>query len=151
MVKVLSRLLRTEFLRYLLVGGLAFLADFGTLALLHHVLGMYYLLATLIAFLVGVTINYQLSVCWVFHYRDVTQRSVEFMVFVMIGVMTMGVSIGLMALLVGWFGLAVLVAKCVVTAFTLVANFVLRRALLFSQQQRQQWAQVATHHNVTTK
>ncbi len=125
--------MQAEFLRYLLVGGIAFAGDINTLALLHNYFGMHYLLATLIAFMVGIAINYQLSVRWVFRYRSLQQHGIEFGLFLLVGIITMGLSLGLMALLVGQLGLAVLWAKCITTGFTLIANFGLRRALLFTR------------------
>ncbi len=123
---------QTEFLRYLVVGGLAFSADFTALATLTSMLGMHYLLATLFAFLLGTWVNYQLSIRWVFRYRSVHQQGVEFTIFLMVGVITLGLSLGMMELLVAQMGLYYLLAKCVTTGFTLVANFTLRRVLLFS-------------------
>lgn len=126
-----------EFLRYLLVGGIAFAGDINTLALLHNYFGMYYLLATLVAFMVGIAINYQLSVHWVFRYRSMQQHGVEFGLFLLVGIITLGLSLGMMALLVGELAVPVLWAKCVTTGFTLIANFGLRRALLFTRWPRQ--------------
>lgn len=121
-----------EFIRYLLVGGVAFIADFGTLAILSSGLQINYLLATLLAFLVGIWVNYQLSVHWVFRYRAIRQHALEFIVFLLTGFLTLGLSLGIMALLVGKFNLYYLLAKCIATVFTLIANFSIRRALLFT-------------------
>lgn len=76
--------------------------------------------------------NYQLSVRWVFGYRAIQQTGMEFGLFLLIGVITLGISLGLMALLVDGMHLHYLLAKCVSTAFTLVANFAGRRLLLFT-------------------
>jgi putative flippase GtrA len=124
--------LRGEFIKYALVGGLAFIADFLALAALVSGLGVHYLLATFLAFLLGVWVNYQLSVRWVFAYRFVSHRGAEFTLFLLVGVVTLLVSLGLMALLVGGMGLHYMLAKCVTAAFTLVANFLGRRLLLFT-------------------
>jgi putative flippase GtrA len=122
-----------EFGRYTVVGGLAFLADFALLAMLTELLGFHYLIAVLFAFLLGTWVNYWLSVRWVFGYRAIDTRSAEFGLFLLVGVITLGVSLGLMSLLVEGLAMHVLLAKCVVTAFTLVANFAGRRALLFTR------------------
>ena len=60
-----------EFARYLVVGGTAFLVDYGVLYLSKTLLfqslgdlGVY--LATALGFLVGLTYNYILSLIWVF-------------------------------------------------------------------------------------
>ena len=66
----LERIMK-EFLRYLVVGGTAFLVDYATLYLLSHIVfrsmgdfGVY--LATAIGFVAGLTYNYILSLIWVF-------------------------------------------------------------------------------------
>jgi dolichol-phosphate mannosyltransferase len=124
--------LNYEFIGYIGVGGMAFIADFGLLAIL-TLAGLHYLPAALAAFLLGTWINYQLAVRWVFSYRAIDARGAEFGLFLLVGVVTLGVSLGLMALLVENLGMHVLLAKCVVTAFTLVSNFAGRRALLFTR------------------
>lgn len=124
--------MKREFIRYAGIGGLAFIADFSLLALLTFA-GLHYLSAALLAFLLGSWVNYRLSVRWVFAYRAIEARGAEFGLFLMVGVVTLGVSLGLMALLVDGLAMHVLIAKCVVTAFTLVANFAGRRALLFTR------------------
>ena len=59
-----------EFLRYAVVGGVAFLADFGTLVATQEYLlsnlrhGVY--IATVFGFVVGLAVNYALSLCFVF-------------------------------------------------------------------------------------
>lgn len=103
------------------------------LAGLTGILGIHYLAATLCAFLLGTWVNYRLSVRWVFNYRALDVRSAEFALFLLVGVVTLGVSLALMAALVDGIGLHVLWAKCVVTVFTLGANFAGRRVLLFSR------------------
>jgi len=127
--------MKREFIRYIGIGGLAFIADFSLLALLTFA-GLHYLSAALLAFLLGSWVNYRLSVRWVFAYRAIESRGAEFGLFLMVGVVTLGVSLGLMALLVDGLAMHVLLAKCVVTAFTLVANFAGRRALLFTRWRR---------------
>lgn len=125
--------LRSEFVRYVAVGGAAFAADFALLAVLTELFGVHYLVAALFAFLLGTAVNYWLSVRWVFSYRAIDVRGAEFGLFLLVGVITLGVSLGLMSLLVEGLAMHVLIAKCVVTAFTLVANFAGRRALLFTR------------------
>src|SRR3569833_753820 len=127
--------MKREFIRFIGIGGLAFIADFSLLALLTFA-GLHYLSAALLVFLLGCWVNYRLSVRWVFAYRAIESRGAEFGLFLMVGVVTLGVSLGLMALLVDGLAMHVLLAKCVVTAFTLVANFAGRRALLFTRWRR---------------
>jgi len=124
--------IKQEFVRYIGVGGVAFIADFTVLAIL-TMIGLHYLPAVLLAFLLGTWVNYLLSVRWVFTYRAIETRGTELGLFLLVGVITLGISLALMALLVEGLAMHVLLAKCVVTAFTLIANFGGRRALLFTR------------------
>jgi putative flippase GtrA len=99
-------------------------------------MGLHYLAAVLLAFLLGTWVNYLLSVRWVFTYRAIETRGTELGLFLLVGVITLGISLALMALLVEGLAMHVLLAKCVVTAFTLIANFGGRRALLFTRWRR---------------
>jgi dolichol-phosphate mannosyltransferase len=124
--------MKFEFVRYIGVGGVAFIADFALLAVLVWA-GLHYLFAALLAFLLGTWVNYRLSVRWVFVYRAIETRTTEFGLFLLVGVMTIALSLALMALFVERLEMHVLLAKCVATAFTLIFNFAGRRALLFTR------------------
>ena len=59
-----------EFFRYCIVGGVAFLADFGALVaaqemFLKHFIGGIYV-STVIGFIIGLAVNYVLSLLFVF-------------------------------------------------------------------------------------
>lgn len=127
--------MKREFIRYIGVGGVAFIADLTLLAALTLV-GLHYLPAALIAFLLGGWVNYHLSVRWVFRHRAIDARGPEFGLFLLVGVITLGLSLALMAWLVESQGSPPLLAKCLVTAFTVVVNFGGRRALLFTRWSR---------------
>lgn len=127
-----------EFIRYALVGGLAFVADFAALALLVSGLGMHYLVGAFFAFMLGIWVNYQLSVRWVFSFRAIGhRRGAEFTLFLIVGVATLVLSLALMAVLVDWASMYYLWAKAVAAVFTLMTNFAGRRLLLFTN-----WAKV---------
>ena len=132
-MKLVSRLFRNEFGRYLVVGGVAFVADFLALWGLVSLGGMHYLVATVLAFVLGVWINYLLSIRWVFAYRSVSLSSIEFSVFLLVGVIGLMASVGAMSLLVGQLGMHYLLAKAIATVLTLLINFTGRKLLLFTR------------------
>jgi len=132
-MKLPGRLLETEFGRYLLVGGVAFVADFLALWALVALFGLHYLPATALAFVLGVWVNYRLSVRWVFIYRAIRLSSVEFVIFLTVGIVGLGVSLGAMALFAGWLGMHYLLAKALATMLTLLVNFGGRKLLLFTR------------------
>ena len=55
-----------EILRFVVAGGAGFVVEMLTLVLLKEKLGLDTLVATPIAFLLGITVNYVLCVLWVF-------------------------------------------------------------------------------------
>lgn len=131
--KLVPQLPGSEFGRYLLVGGVAFAADFLALWALVSLGGLHYLPATMLAFILGVWVNYQLSIRWVFVYRAVGLTSVEFIVFLLVGVIGLAASLGAMSLFTGWLGMHYLLAKAIATVLTLLINFTGRKLLLFTR------------------
>lgn len=126
---------RVQFFRYVVVGGLAFVIDFSTLALTNRVLGLHYLIATAIAFVAGLAFNYVLSTLWVFSHRTMKSAWAEFAVFAAIGLVGLGMSELMMWALVSGLAVAVLVAKVFVTGVVFLWNFGVRKVLLFRGDQ----------------
>jgi putative flippase GtrA len=121
-----------EFLRYLLVGGSAFLLDFTTLYALTEYAGLYYLAAACIAFSVGVAYTYALSIAWVFNHRARENRLHEFGLFVGIGLVGMAINAIVMWGLTEAAGYYYLTSKIVAAGIVFVFNFSVRRTLLFT-------------------
>ena len=130
-----------EFLRYAIVGGVAFLADFGTLVAVQELFlksykwGVY--LATIFGFIVGLVVNYVLSLWFVFtQKKDLGKgRSVgAFLVFGIIGLL------GLFWTELGmWIGIEILkwnymIVKMLVTGAVLVWNYLGRKILIFNSK-----------------
>lgn len=120
-----------QFVRYTVVGGLAFLGDFFTLFALTRFCGVYYLISAAIAFLVGLSLNYGLSAVWVFSRRTLKNRAVEFGIFAGIGMIGLGLNELGMWLLAGRAGLHYLRAKIVTAGAVYVWNFGARKLALF--------------------
>ena len=131
----------TEFMRYALVGGTAFLVDTGTLFLtqryMFHNLGNNgVLIATACGFIVGLIYNYLLSVRFVFNQGIETVRGKTlktFAIFVIIGIIGLGFTeFGM------WFGLKFikldyyLFIKSIVAILVLVWNYAARKLIIFN-------------------
>lgn len=121
-----------QFLRYLLVGGVATLGDYGTLVLSVSGLQVHYLLGNAAGFTVGLAINYALSIGWVFPWRVLKSPIAEFALFAGIGIVGLGLSELIMFAGVDLLGWHYTLAKIAAVAGTLLWNFTVRRALLFS-------------------
>ena len=116
-----------QLLRYGFVGGVAFLADFSTLALLHHVVHCNQYLAAAIAFAVGLLVNYLLSKWAVFQQAAQQGKVFEFISYAVIGILGLGLTEGIIWLLHEQFAIAVLAAKAIAAVIVLLWNFLARR------------------------
>jgi len=150
-----------EFARYLVVGGAAFLVDWGTLYITYNyvfaglegqplaistaagaiVLGSWRLvLATAAGFILGLIFNYILSLIWVFKSAKQQNKGKTvgaFLIFAVIGV------IGLLLTEVGmefgtrWVGEKYyMVVKIFVAGVVLIWNYVARKILIFKDEPR---------------
>ncbi|MFZ1568915.1 MAG: GtrA family protein [Thiolinea sp.] len=135
--------IKKEILKSLLVSGVAFIADFSLLAALSYFLNFNYTFSIVIAFIFGAWINYILSTRWVFTYRALENKSLEFSIFFLIGVITLLISVALMIALVNFLGIHLLMAKLITTGLTFIANFIGRRLLLFRKNPNKNQATIA--------
>jgi putative flippase GtrA len=120
-----------QFARYLVVGGLAFAIDFGTLAALTELVGIPDLISAAIAFLVGLAANYVLSRSWVFSGRRLTNVTAEFAVFALIGLVGLGMNEGIIWAVSRLAGFSYLIGKIVSAGIVLIWNFGARKYFLF--------------------
>jgi len=123
--------MRIQFFRYGFVGGTAFIVDFGLLYVLTAYAGLYYLLSATISFLVGLVVNYILSIFWVFSRRSFSSRWLEFWIFAAVGVVGLGLNDLFMWLLTGMAGYYYLYSKVISTFLVFLWNFFARKLSLF--------------------
>ncbi len=121
-----------EFLRYGLASAVAFSVDAVRLWLLVASGTMHYLAAATLAFCTGALVAYALSVRLVFTHRRVQSRAAELNLFVLIGLLGLGINNLVIWLGVEFAGAAPVAAKFAASAVTLTLNFTLRRLALFT-------------------
>ena len=109
--------------RYLIVGGVAFVVDFSVMVFLTELAGFNYLVAAVVAFVCGLVTNYLLSVRWVFTSRSVNQPLVEFVVFLVIGVIGLGWNEVLLYLGTSQLGFHYRISKFLSVVLVLVLEF----------------------------
>jgi putative flippase GtrA len=125
-----------QFLRYLIVGGCAFVADFCTVWLLKE-LGLHYLVAGVFGFILGVVVNYILSKTLAFSGKKANMsKEAEFALFIVISLIGLGLNSLIVFLLkdislvprfvdttLDWdFWVAKVIATAIVTVWNFVAN-----------------------------
>lgn len=120
-----------QLFRYTFVGGVAFIVDFAALFVLTEYFHIYYLTSAALAFLLGLTVNYILSIVWVFSKHTLRNKWYEFGVFALIGI----IGLGFNEFFIWFFTESVhfhyLLSKVVSTIFVYSWNFFTRKFILF--------------------
>jgi len=120
-----------QLFRYTFVGGVAFIFDFGTLFILTEYFNVYYLISAAIAFLLGLTINYFLSIIWVFEKRTIKSKHIEFVIFALIGILGLILNEVFIWSFTEILNIHYLFSKIISTVFVYLWNFFIRKFLLF--------------------
>lgn len=125
-----------QLFRYAFVGGLAFVVDFGLLALLTEKCGMPYLLSACFGFAGGLLANYLLSIKWVFNKQTADSASavIDFIMFAVIGLIGLGLNALIMWTATEKFGSHYLISKIISTIIVFGWNFIGRRVLITKTQ-----------------
>jgi putative flippase GtrA len=123
-----------QLFRYTFVGGLAFLVDFSTLFALTEYLHVHYLVSAAISFVLGLIINYFLSIKWVFNNRKIENRLLEFLFFTLIGLIGLGLNELFLWILTDLLLVYYLLSKIITTFIVYFWNFFARKIILFNKQ-----------------
>ena len=122
---------RIQLFRYLFVGGAAFIVDLTSLFILTNYLGVYYLISAAIAFILGLIINYFLSIKWVFNRRNLENRTFEFGIFAVIGIIGLGLNEVFIWFFTQDLQIYYLFSKILAAVIILFWNFFARKFMLF--------------------
>lgn len=124
------RRLVAQLMKFGVVGIIAFVIDYGVMVALTELLGLNPVLSATISFTVSVVFNYVASMRYVFTHRDGMSRRREFVIFVVLSVIGLGLNDLLMWLGTDTIGIDYRIVKIGATAIVMVYNFVTRRVLL---------------------
>ena len=121
-----------QFFRYLFVGGIATVVDWGVLFALTELLQLHYLVSAVFAFVAGLGTNFLLSKLLVFSANEAKANAVlEFLGYALIGLVGLGITELMMFLLTHSLSLHYMLSKAVATAVVLVWNYLARKILLY--------------------
>lgn len=119
-----------QFMKFGVVGVIAFFIDYGLLAFCTEVLGINYLVSATIGFCVSVVFNYIASMRYVFSHKQGMSRRKEFVIFVCLSVIGLLINNGCMYAGVELLGIHYLVVKIGATVIVALWNFASRKVLL---------------------
>jgi len=119
-----------QIMKFGVVGVIAFVIDYGLMVLLTEVFGVPYLISATVSFSVSVIFNYFASMRYVFSHREGMSRRREFIIFVVLSVIGLGLNDLFMWVGVSLIGIDYRVTKIAVTLIVMAWNFVTRKAFL---------------------
>lgn len=119
-----------QFMKFGVVGVIAFVIDYGLLVVLTELFGVNYLVSATISFTVSVIFNYCASMRYVFTHKEGMSRTREFVIFVVLSVIGLLINNGCMWAGVELLGVHYLITKIFATAVVMVWNFVTRKIFL---------------------
>ncbi|MBQ9365532.1 MAG: GtrA family protein [Schwartzia sp.] len=119
----------SEIIRFLIVGGGCFCFEMAMLYGFAEWAGMHYLLASAVAFIIAVIVNYVLCRCWVFRGAK-NQSKKSFAIFVGSSVAGLGINQICMYAMVDIVGMWYMFAKVVSAAVVMVWNFIAKKYAL---------------------
>lgn len=120
-----------QLVRSLAVSVISLIFDFSTLVACKELVGINYLVAAAIGFIVGVIVNYLLSIVWVFPDHKLSSRHAEFVIFVIICAIGLGLNLAIIAGMVQGLSVDYRLAKLVSTIVVFFWNFFARKKILY--------------------
>ena len=124
-----------QIMRFAVVGGIAFVIDFGLLLFLTEYVGLNYLLSATISFIVSVIVNYLLSIAWVFtaakgQPKSKTKSAIQIILFFILSTCGLFINNGIIWFSVEILSISYIIGKLVATFVVMVFNFITRKILL---------------------
>ena len=125
----MKRLLE-QIMKFGVVGVIAFFIDYGLMVALTEIFSVNYLVSATLSFTVSVIFNYAASMRYVFTHKEGTSRTREFVIFIVLSVIGLGINDLCMWLGTGLLSIDYRITKIGATAIVMVWNFVTRKKFL---------------------
>lgn len=128
------RKLIEQIMKFGVVGVIAFIIDFGVMVFLTEVFGIDPVISATVSFIISVIFNYAASMRYVFSHREGMSRTREFVIFVVLSAIGLGIN----DLLI-WAGTDLAsfdyrLVKIFATAVVMVWNFATRKIFLEGEE-----------------
>ena len=122
--------LRTQFLRFIMVGATATFTTYLILIFLVEIGRMNVIGASVLGYVAGIAVNYKLN--YGFTFRSERQHRIVIPKFIFVALVGLLLNTGLMFVGVNWFGVHYILAQLAAVAVVLVWSFTINRLWVFT-------------------
>ena len=119
-----------QIIKFGIVGGLAFLIDYGIMVLCKEIFGFNVLLSAGFGFTISVIFNYIASVKWVFNVNQNNSKSKQFIIFIIFSIIGLILTEIIMYIGTDIMNISYLLVKIVATLIVMIFNFITRKLFL---------------------
>ena len=126
---IILKILISKFFKFGVVGVIAFIVDYLSLYMLTEFLNVYYLISSIISFLLSIIVNYILSIKWVFDIKK-KQSFKDVIIFTLLSAIGLLINLLVMYLSVEVLKIHYMIGKLIATFIVMIWNFVTRKMFL---------------------
>lgn len=128
--KLKNNKLFQQIFKFGVVGGIAFVIDYGIMVISKELLGFSILLSAGLGFTISVIFNYIASVKWVFDVNKEKDEKKNFILFMIFSVIGLIITELIMFVGTNIINISYLIVKIAATAIVMVFNFITRKLFL---------------------
>lgn len=119
-----------QIFKFGIVGGIAFIIDYGIMVISKELLGFSILLSAALGFTISVIFNYIASIKWVFNVNKEKDEKKNFVLFIIFSVIGLILTEVIMFIGTDIININYLIVKIAATAIVMVFNFITRKMFL---------------------
>lgn len=119
-----------QIFKFGIVGGIAFIIDYGIMVISKELLGFSILLSAALGFTISVIFNYIASIKWVFDINKEKDEKKNFVLFIIFSVIGLILTEVIMFIGTDIININYLIVKIAATAIVMVFNFITRKMFL---------------------
>lgn len=123
--------LRMELFKSILSSIVSFALDFCIFLFFTEVVGLYYVVSSAVGFVIGTSLSYILSVYWIFSKRKLAHTRLEFLIFLGVGLIGVGLNSLFLYIFTEYVGIHYAVSKIISASIVFFFNFFSRKIILF--------------------
>lgn len=120
----------SQIFKFGIVGIICFIIDYGFMILLTEFFDVPYLISCAISFCISVTVNYLLSMRYVFLAKRSMNKHIAFIIFILLSIIGLGLTELLMWIFVENWHLNYMISKIFVTGIVMIYNFLTKKITL---------------------